>query len=420
MTRTSFSRADPSMPSADTGQEGAARFDVYEPVQAPWIRPGVVVHAAQESIDGLLAEFALTLRDRGFNVVGHVQRNNRGCNGHGNGCAPTIEYFDLAHSRIETVERDEAVRFIRKAMRENADLLVISRFAACRQAMENVRASIGGDSGQGLPILTSIAGQCISKWHSFAQRHGMMVSPDLRSLWSWWGPERLYRDLSLGVAEDDVRRIVCGPRWLMVEGPYGVGLSYLPRHPRSLIPQLPRYAKMSLKALAELSASWDPLEMALGIAAINAHYNRPGLPVRPSNGTSAFRDVAARVVVIGAFPGVDGILPNCSIIETEPRPGEFPIVAMDALLPGCGGAVINSSALVNRSLPRILRLAQGARAALIGPSTPLSSRLHDYGLEVLGGLIVDQPEGLATAIRAGAAPREFTRFGRYGHLARPS
>jgi iron complex outermembrane receptor protein len=39
----------------------------------PWIRAAVVVHEADAPVDGLLAEFALTLRDRGFNVVGYVK-----------------------------------------------------------------------------------------------------------------------------------------------------------------------------------------------------------------------------------------------------------------------------------------------------------------------------------------------------------
>jgi uncharacterized protein (DUF4213/DUF364 family) len=89
---------------------------------------------------------------------------------------------------------------------------------------------------------------------------------------------------------------------------------------------------------------------------------------------------------------------------------------MDSLLPGCAAAVVNSSALINRNLPRILRLAQGSRVALIGPSTPLTPRLHAYGLDILGGLVIHDTAGLATAIRAGATPREFGRFGSYIHV----
>ncbi len=397
---------------------GHDTIGTFEPMQAPWVRPGVVVHDPIERIDGLLAEFALGLRGRGFHVTGYVQRNNRGCAEKGQGCAPRIEYFDLSTSATLSVEQDAATRYLRQATREDADLLVISRFAACLEATESLKAPIGTDVSQGMPLLTSIAGQCIHKWHSYARQDGAMISPDLASLWSWWGPERLYRDLTLGVAEHEVRQIACGLRWIMVEGPFGAGLAYLPQHPRRLLPRLPSYVGQSLRSLAGLSRSWDPLEMALGIAAINAHYNRFDLEGYPGNGVKVFRKVAGRVVVIGAFPGVDEILPNRAVIETDPQPGEFPTMAMDTLLPRCGAAIINASALINRSLPRILRLARNRRVALIGPTTPMTSRLYEYGIEVLGGLVVDNPAGLASAIRAGALPREFGRFGRFIHQSR--
>ena len=50
----------------------------------------------------------------------------------------------------------------------------------------------------------------------------------------------------------------------MVEGPHGAGLAYLPRHPRELLPRLTALAKQSLRQLAALATSWDPLETALG------------------------------------------------------------------------------------------------------------------------------------------------------------
>jgi uncharacterized protein (DUF4213/DUF364 family) len=202
----------------------------------------------------------------------------------------------------------------------------------------------------------------------------------------------------------------------MVEGPHGAGLAYLPRSPRELLPRLPLFERLSLRQLAGLSQSWDPVEMALGIAAVNAHTNRFDLHGSAGNGTQTFSHVTGRVVAIGAFPGLADILPHCAVIETDPRPGEFPIIAMDTLLPGCAAAVVNSSALINRTLPRILRLAQGSPVALVGPSTPLTPRLHAYGLDILSGLVVSDPNGLAAAIRAGATPREFGRFGRYLHI----
>jgi len=389
---------------------------VFEPVQAPWLRPGVVIHDPTAPVDGLLGDFAQALRRRGFNVVGAVQRNNTRSPEMGQGCARRIEFLDLATGRVAEVDRADTVRHLRQAMREDADLLVVSRFATFEAASKSVGASIAARHGRGMPVLTSIAGRCLGRCPA-PLRQGAMLTPDPAALWRWWGPERLYRDLMLGVADDEVRCIACGGRWLMVEGPHGAGLAYLPRSPRELLPRLPALQRMGLRRLAELARSWDPAEMALGIAAINAHYNRADLDLRPGNGADRLARADGRVVVIGAFPGLAGRIPDAAVIETDPRPGEFPPVAMDTLLPGCGGVVVNSSALINRSLPRILRLADPAPLALIGPSTPLSDRLFAYGIAVLGGLAVHDPRGLAQAIRAGAGPREFTRFARYGHLS---
>lgn len=379
---------------------------MFEPTKAPFIRPGVVIHEPSAPVDRLLAKFALILRERGFSVAGCVDGDQG--------------LLDLASAQPLPADADAmkvAARAFRAAMRDDADLIVVSKFPAFAAATREMLASVGsGVSGGGMPVLTGIPGAEVQQWLDFAGQGGSMISPNMKALWQWWGPERLYRDLALGVANDEVRQIVCGPRWLMVQGPAGAGLAYLPRSGKDLVPQLQRLKRCSLRQLAELSGSWDPLEMAVGMAAINAHYNRFDLDGKPGNGADAFGREAGRVVVIGAFPGLADVLPNPQVIEVEPRPGEYPSVAMDTLLPGCAAAVVASSTIVNRTLPRILRLAHGSRMAMVGPVTPLTPRLYHYGVEILGGLVIRDPEGLANAIRAGAMPREFPRFGQYLHI----
>jgi uncharacterized protein (DUF4213/DUF364 family) len=383
---------------------------MFEPAKAPWIRPGVVVHEAAMPVDDLLAAFARDVRDRGFSVAGYVQTQDGG------------GLLDLATG--ESLPDDEltgataAASRMRTAMRDDADLVVISQFQAMERAAKGLRAIVDESPAQGMPVLTSITGGAIQNWLDFAGQDGAIIPPSLQALWRWWGPERLYRDLALGVAEAEVRQIACGQRWIMVEGPQGSGLAYLPRYPKELLPRLPGLAKQSLRELAELSSSWDPVEMALGIAAINAHYNRADLEGQMGNGAHLFAQEKGRVVAVGAFPGLGSVLPHCAVIETDPRPGEYPTVAMDTLLPGCAAAVVNSSTLINRNLPRILRLAQGSRVALVGPSTPMTDRLYPYGVEVLGGLVVKNPKGLAAAIKAGAHPKDFGNFGQFLHIRR--
>jgi len=367
------------------GAVAVSRFPLLEPAQAPWIRPGAVIHEPNAQVDDLLARFAATIRERGFQVA-----------------------FDDGGVT--------AGRSMRAAMRDDADLVVIGRFAAFEQAAREMTATVAEGPSRGMPVLTAVGGHCVGQWLNFAGPGGAMLPPDMASLWRWWGPERLYQDLALGVAEAETRRIACGQRWLMVEGPEGAGLAYLPAGGKEVAARIPSYRHLDLRQLAELSRSWDALEMALGIAAINAHYNRFDLDAEIGNGAQTFSTVRGRVVVIGAFPGLAEVLPDPQVIEASPRPGEYPTVAMDTLLPGCAAAVVTSSTLVTRTLPRVLRLAQGARVALVGAATPLTPRLFSYGLEVAGGLIVDDPAGLAAAVEAGAQPRDFMRFGRYVHL----
>jgi uncharacterized protein len=383
-----------------------------EPAQ--WLRPGVIVHDPAESVDHLLVGFAGELRRRGFQVSGFARHSGAVAD---NGAPLSI---DLATGVSFVETPGAALQHLRRGIEDQADLLAIGRFSACTDAARDSSLPIGAGRARGLPMLTAIAGQAIHHWHSFVRHEGSMIAPDPRALWQWWGPDRLYHDLVLGVAEDEIRRIVCGPRWIMVEGPHGAGLAYLPRHPRDLLPRLPALGRLSLRELARFSLSWSPLETALGVAAINAHYNRFDLDGASGNGARRFRNAPGPVVVIGAFPGVDSILRDCAIIETDPRPGEYPTAAMESLLPGCGGAIVNSSALVNRSLPRILRLARNRAVALIGPSTPMTPRLHGYGLAVLGGFVARDASGLAAAVKAGAPPRDFAPFGRYIHIKEES
>jgi hypothetical protein len=394
----------------------------FDLAKAPWIRPGVVVHEPSAPVDHLLADFALDIRERGFSV----QRNNRGAVELGQGCAAQIELLDLASNEKLVLDRSRngespsnaASACLRKAMRDDADLVVISRFHAFEDAAQHVTATIGKGASQGIPVLTSIAGRCVHKWQEFTGAGGAMISPSLDALWQWWGPERLYHDLTLGVAHDEVRRVSCGQRWLMVEGPHGAGLAYLPQNPKELLARLPSFRRASLRQLAELSQSWDALEMAVGLAAINAHYNRFDLEGHLGNGAHSFRRETGRVAAVGVFPGVAETLPNALLIKHEPGHGEYPLEAMESLLPSCAAVIATASNFANRKLPRILRLSQGARTAVIGPATPMTTRLFRYGVDMLGGLIVHDPEGLAHAVRAGIQPREFERFGHYLHLTR--
>jgi len=102
-----------------------------------------------------------------------------------------------------------------------------------------------------------------------------------------------------------------------------------------------------------------------------------------------------------------------------PAPGEYPAQAAPWLLPNVEAAVITAATLANHTLPGLLAAARGRRVALVGPGTPLSPRLFEYGIEILSGLVIEDAEGLARTVAEGGAAKALKRHGRLVTLRRP-
>ncbi|WP_448208443.1 DUF2478 domain-containing protein [Azospirillum sp. sgz302134] len=398
------------------------------PAVAPPLRPGAVIHGpGSAAVDDLIDRFVTELKRRGFRVGGVVQRNY----GALDDCADRMELVDVATGRAFGISQNlgrasqscrvdpsgvaEASQALRRAIDERADLLVVNKFAGLEAHGKGLADELLAGIAEGIPVLTSVGSRFLNEWQSFTGGYTALLSPDEDALWRWWGAHRLYDDLLLGVEEAEVRRVIIGAKWIMVEADAGAGLAARPSASAGAeIPPPERWAGTSLTALAAQAArSWDPLEAAIGIAAMNAHYNRAGLEGGTANGLDLFTGMDGRVVVIGAFPQIANRLPDAQVVEMNPRPGEYPAAAAEWLLPGAEGAAITSSTLANRSLPRLLSAAAGVRVAMIGPGTPLTGRLFRYGLESLAGFVVQDREAVARVILDGGSSRAFHPFGRF-------
>lgn len=414
-------------------------FSKLAPAAPPVLAPGVVVHATGEGVDRLLEDFAAEISSRGFRVAGVVQRNVRDPGDGAGACADAMALVDLSTGRVVDISQRlgrgssscrvdptgvaEASGLVRMALSRNPDrmpdLLVVNKFGALESEGGGLAAEIARAVADGIPVLTSVGGKHLSRWHGFAGGMGRLLPPDPAALWRWWGGCRLYRDLANGVEEDEVLRIECRPPWLLVRSGRGCGVARLARN--AAVPGYPLRGlrRQGLKALAARTGSWDPFDLALAVAAMNAHYNRPDLPAEPGNGLDTFVARPGRTVVVGSFPDLRDRLPDAQIVETAPTAGEYPAEAADWLLPGAAQVLLTGSSLTNRSLPRLLALAEGAPVSMVGPTTPLTDRLFSYGVEMLAGFVADDPDGLADAVAAGATPRQWTRFGRQVVRRRP-
>lgn len=419
-----------------TQPEGGKLGGVLRAV-APPLRPAAVAHGLGAlPVDALLEDFAAEVARRGFSVGGVVQRNV----GDIDECDHTMLLVDVATGaiyditqrlgagsdacRVNPAEVAAAGSSVRDALTRNVDLIVVNKFAGLEAGGEGLSDELLAAMAAGIPVLTAVSGRFLNEWRAFTGGMADLLSPDPAALWRWWGPHRLYRDLVNGVRQAEIRQIIIGDKWIAVETDAALGLSARPAATRDApLPDLQALARGGLTALAAGAAdSWDPLAAALGLAAVNAHYNRADLEGAGGNGLDLFAecDADAPPVAVGAFPGLKTRRPAVQVVDYAAGPGQYPDGAADWLLPAAGSALITASSLVNRTLPRLLTSAHGRPAALIGPGAPLSDRLFVYGLSALAGFVAMDREAVLRVVAAGGAARDFHPYGRFVTLRAPS
>jgi uncharacterized protein (DUF4213/DUF364 family) len=216
---------------------------------------------------------------------------------------------------------------------------------------------------------------------------------------------RIIEDLLAEAADRDhpVRRVVLGLHWIAVES-RSVGMAHVFRPPGKYeIEGSGRLIGMSALALARRALSWNPLEAGLGLAALNSLITAAG---QPGNVFDRLPEMAKghRVTVIGRFPFNDAVRQAAAeswFLEMEPRRDELPPPAAEVVIPRSDILVVTATALINHTLPRLLQLAAGARAIVLGPSTPMSATLSRHGADVLAGIRVADREALFQSVAQG-------------------
>ncbi len=240
----------------------------------------------------------------------------------------------------------------------------------------------------------------------------------------------LYRDLIAQCSSEPVQDVIAGQTWTLVRTEQSVGLALSPLSPRGTSPSTPEghfhLRGKPLIDLAELSLSWDPREAAIGIAAINAACNIPERfrDLEETEGQKLLLKKATgkKVGVVGHFPFVEKLrAAGCcvTVFEYQQQEGDLPAAAEEYLLPEQDIVAITGCALTNHSLPRLLELSRPAWTMLIGPSTPLSVILFDYGVDALAGCIATDPDALAEVVREGGGVHDFRSCVRFITLRKP-
>jgi len=159
--------------------------------------------------------------------------------------------------------------------------------------------------------------------------------------------------------------------------------------------------------LAEYAKSDNVLEASIGMAAINSLIDVDEAKCVEENAFDilAQKGVDKNIAIVGHFPWIPklgSIANKLWVIEQKPQEGEFPAEAAEDILPRADVVGVTGTSFVNHTVEKLLELSKGSFVVMLGPTSPLSPVLFDYGVDVIAGVKVVEPEKTIRSISEGA------------------
>jgi uncharacterized protein len=203
-----------------------------------------------------------------------------------------------------------------------------------------------------------------------------------------------------------LRSILVGVHWTVVcSRNCGLASSLVGNEPHSheKVRDVGSLHHKSARELAEFALSDNLMEASIGVAAINSLIDvdiDQAVEVNAGQ-VLADRGTGKKIALVGHFPFIPKLRQVAGqlwVIEQRPAEGEHPVEAAADLIPQAEIVALTGSAIINHTLDNLLELCHpDALVMVLGPSTPLSPLLFDYGVRILSGaLVIDETNALKT------------------------
>ncbi len=174
-----------------------------------------------------------------------------------------------------------------------------------------------------------------------------------------------------------------------------------------------RLTQKTALELAEYAKSNSLLEASIGMATINSLIDVDESRCIEKNAFDLIleKGEGRKVAVVGHFPWIPKLrekIKNLWVLEQRLREGDLPAIEADRILPDCDVVGITGTSFINHTLEGLLKLCKKAYVILIGPTSPLSPILFDYGINAVCGSKIIDPDRLIRSISEGATFKEVT------------
>lgn len=159
--------------------------------------------------------------------------------------------------------------------------------------------------------------------------------------------------------------------------------------------------------LAEYVKSDNLLEASIGMATFNSLIDIDETKCAYENAFDilAQKGRGKNIAVVGHFlwtPMLKDIARRLWVIDQSPQGEDLPAEAAEEILPQADVVGITGTSLINHTFQQLMDLSQGSFIVMVGPSSPLSPVLFDYGVDVISGIKVVEPQKMLACITEGA------------------
>ena len=159
--------------------------------------------------------------------------------------------------------------------------------------------------------------------------------------------------------------------------------------------------------LAEYAKSDNLLEASIGMATINSLIDIDETKCDVENALDVLieKGEGKDIAVVGHFPWIPKlrqVARKLWVLEQRPQAGDLPAEAAEDILPKADVVAITGTSLINHTAEKLLDLAKGSFIVMVGPTSPLSPVLFDWGVDVVSGTKVVEPEKMLRSISEGA------------------
>jgi uncharacterized protein (DUF4213/DUF364 family) len=221
---------------------------------------------------------------------------------------------------------------------------------------------------------------------------------------------KILNDIISGVTEDyRIHEIHTCIHWTAVVSK-NCGLSSTFQDDR--IPHVPvrdagKLTQKTALEVVEYARSDNLLEASIGMAALNSLIEMDEERCVELN---AFEILAEKgkgknVCVVGHFPFIPRLRKSAArlwVMEKRPQEGDLSAEEAENVLPLADVVAITGTSFINHTVDKLLSLCRKSFVMMVGATSPLSPVLFDYGVDMIAGSKVVDPQRAIHCISEGA------------------